>query len=113
MMLTGWRCGEVLGLQWSEVDLAERTARLADTRTGTSIRPLSALACAVIQAQPKVGDGVFASRSGEMPIVGYRKMWLNIANLGDLLADITPHVLRQSRGRPRVKPADDFIAARA
>jgi integrase len=44
---------------------------------------------------------VFASRSGEMPIVGYRKMWLNIANLGDLLADITPHVLRQSRGRLR------------
>jgi hypothetical protein len=63
MMLTGWRCGEVLGLQWSEVDLAERTARLADTRTGTSIRPLSALACAVIQAQPKVGDGVFPQSS--------------------------------------------------
>jgi hypothetical protein len=48
----------------------------------------------VIQSQQRVGDVVFASRSGEMPIVGYRKMWLNIANLGDLLADITPHVLR-------------------
>jgi integrase len=55
----------------------------------------------VIQSQQRIGDVVFASRSGEMPIVGYRKMWLNIANLGDLLADITPHVLRQSRGRPR------------
>jgi integrase len=28
-----------------------------------------------------------------MPIVGYRKMWLRIAKLGD---DITPHVLRHS-----------------
>ena len=34
------------------------------------------------------------SRSGERPIVGYRKMWSRIAKLGDLPADITPHVLR-------------------
>ena len=32
----------------------------------------------------------------ETPIVGYRKMWLRIAALGDLPADITPHVLRHS-----------------
>ena len=38
---------------------------------------------------------VFANRSGEM-IVGYRKMWLRIAKLGDLPADITPHLLRHS-----------------
>jgi hypothetical protein len=36
---------------------------------------------------------VFASRSCETPIVGHRKMWLRIAKLGDLPADITPHVL--------------------
>jgi integrase len=29
-------------------------------------------------------------------IVGYRKMWLRIAKLGDLPADITPPVLRHS-----------------
>jgi len=38
---------------------------------------------------------VFASRSGGL-ISGYRKMWLRIAKLGDLPADITPHVLRHS-----------------
>ena len=96
MILTGWRRGEVLGLRWSEVDLPRRTARLADTKTGASLRPLSELACAVIQSQPRIGDVVFASRSGETPIVGYRKMWLRIAKLGDLPADITPHVLRHS-----------------
>jgi integrase len=47
------------------------------------------------QSQPRSGDLVFASRSGES-IVGYRKMWLRIAKLGDLPADITPHVLRHS-----------------
>ena len=41
-----------------------------------------------------IGDLVFASRSGETPIVGYRKLWLRIAALGDLPARITPHVLR-------------------
>jgi integrase len=56
---------------------------------------LSELACAVIQSQPRIGDIVFASRSGES-IVGYRKMWLRIAALGDLPADITPLVLRHS-----------------
>ena len=96
MILTGWRRGEVLGLRWSEIDLPRRTARLADTKTGASLRPLSELACMVIQSQPRIGDVVFASRSGETPIVGYRKMWLRIAKLGDLPADITPHVLRHS-----------------
>ena len=65
MILTGWRRGEVLGLRWSEVDLPRRTARLADTKTGASLRPLSELACIVIQSQPRIGDVVFASRSGE------------------------------------------------
>ena len=96
MILTGWRRGEVLGLRWSEIDLPRRTARLADTKTGASLRALSELPAAVIQSQPRIGDVVFPSRSGETPIVGYRKMWLRIAKLGDLPADITPHVLRHS-----------------
>ena len=96
MLLTGWRRGEVLALRWFEVDLSRRTARLSDTKTGASLRPLSDAACAVIQSQPRNGDVVFASRFGETPIVGYRKMWLRIAKLCDLPADITPHVLRHS-----------------
>jgi integrase len=69
MILTGWRRGEVLGLRWSEIDLRRRTARLADTKTGATMRPLSQLACEVIQVQPRSGDVVFANRSGG-PIVG-------------------------------------------
>ena len=95
MIITGWRRGEVLGLRWSEVDLPRRTARLTDNKTRASLRA-SGAARAVISAQPRNGDVVFASRSGETPIVGYRKMWLRIANLGDLPVDITPHVLRHS-----------------
>jgi integrase len=95
MALTGWRRGEVLGLRWSEVDLPRRTARLADTKTGASLRAVSQAARAVIDSQPRISDAVFASRSSQS-IVGYRKMWLKLAKLGDLPADITPHVLRHS-----------------
>ena len=89
-------CGERDRQRSASVDLPRRTARLADTKTGASLRPLSEAACAVISTQPRNGDVVFPSRSGERPIVGYRKMWSRIAKLGDLPADITPHVLRHS-----------------
>jgi integrase len=96
MTSTGWRRGEVRGLRWSEIDLPRRTARLADTKTSGSLRALSVAACAVISAQPRNGDLVFVSSLGDMPIVGYRKMWLKITKLADLPADITPDVLRHS-----------------
>ena len=70
MILTGWRRGEVLGLRWSEVDLPRRTARLVDTKTGASLRPLSIAACGVIQSQPMdvpAGDavGLVAEQAGD------------------------------------------------
>ena len=49
LALTGWRSGEALGLRWAEVDLPRRTARLADTKTGESLRPLSHAACDVLR----------------------------------------------------------------
>jgi integrase len=65
MVLTGWRRGEVLGLRWSEIDSPRRTARLADTKTGASLRPLSDAACAMISTQPRNGEVVFPSSSGD------------------------------------------------
>jgi integrase len=73
LALTGWRRGEMLVLKWSEVDLATRTARLADTKTGASLRPLSREACDVL-----------------------REVWLRVAKRAALGADVTPHVLRHS-----------------
>ena len=55
---------------------ARRTARLADTKTGASLRPLSELADAVIQSQPRIGDLVFPSSSGETPL---RRLLENVA----------------------------------
>ena len=95
MILTGWRTGEVLGLRWSEIDLDRRTARLTDTKTGFSMRALPMGACVLLKTLGRTVDLAFPNKAGEM-IVGYRKLWLRIMKLGDLPADITPHVLRHS-----------------
>jgi hypothetical protein len=70
-------------------------ARLADSKTGASLRPLAETRLHRDPVPAKDRRRGFPGRSGE-PIVGYRKMWLRIAKLGDLPTDVTPHVLRHS-----------------
>ena len=98
LALTGWRRGEMLALKWSEVDLVTRTARLEDTKTGASLRPLSCAACDVLRELPRlVGRCVFpASVGADRPMRGFHKVWLRIAVKASLASDVTPHVLRHS-----------------
>jgi integrase len=97
MVLTGWRRGEVLGLRWSEVDLARRTANLADTKTGSSIRPLAEAVCTILREIPRTGEMVFPAPSGDVPMAGFRRVWVRIVHrIAGLPKDVTPHVLRHS-----------------
>jgi integrase len=96
LALTGWRSGEALGLQWSEVDLGRRTARLSDTKTGHSVRPLSRLACNLLHSLTPTGDLVFSATRGDGRMSGFPKLWARIAKLGALPVEITPHTLRHS-----------------
>lgn len=94
LALTGWRSGEALGLRWAEIDLARRTAMLADSKTGRSIRPLS---YAVLGRLPRMaGELVFPATRGDGRMSGFPKLWARITKLGKLPADVTPHVLRHS-----------------
>ena len=98
LALTGWRSGEALELRWAALDFARRTATLADTKTGRSIRPLPYAACEVPKGLPRTTtDRVFpASRGDAATILHLKKFWPRIAKLGGLPADVTPHVLRHS-----------------
>jgi integrase len=98
LALTGWRSGEALALRWSEVDLGRRTATLADSKTGRSLRPLSHAACDVLKSLPRtIGDRVFsATRGGPETALHFKKFWPRIAKLAALPANVTPHVLRHS-----------------
>ena len=94
--LTGFRRGEALSLKWPEIDLARRTATLADTKTGKSIRPLSCAACDVLRGLSRTGELVFPPSRGDGRMTGFPKFWARIAKLGGLPADVTPHILRHS-----------------
>jgi integrase len=96
LALTGWRSGEALGLRWEEIDLTRRTALLADTKTGFSMRPLSQAACDVLGGLSRSGELVFPATRGDGRMTGFRKLWDRITAMGALPADITPHVLRHS-----------------
>jgi integrase len=94
--LTGWRSGEAMGLRWDDVDLARRTALLADTKTGRSMRPLSNAACDVLRNLVRSSELVFPATRGDGPMSGFPKFWGRIAALGGLPASVTPHTLRHS-----------------
>jgi integrase len=97
LALTGWRKGEALALTWSDLDLARRTARLPDTKTGLSIRPLSHAAIDVLRGLPQMTDElVFPATRGNGRMTGLPKLWARIAKLGKLPPDATLHVLRHS-----------------
>lgn len=112
LALTGWRSGEALKLTWNDVDLVRRVARLPDTKTGESVRPLSNLACDILRGLARSGDLVFpatrapvakpgdGAKPAEPPkpgiMTGWPKMWARIAKRAALPNDVTPHVLRHS-----------------
>jgi integrase len=97
LALTGCRPGEVANLKWTEIDIAASVLRLADTKTGPSIRPLGQAARDLISTIPKTNsEFVFpAKRLDERPFAGmkraYRKLFAAAA-----LEGVTPHVLRHS-----------------
>ncbi len=98
LALTGWRSGEALTLRWEYVDLDRRTARLPDTKTGLSVRPLSHAACDVLRSltRGKADTLVFPANRGQGTMAGFPAMFARIIKAGKLPPDVTPHVLRHS-----------------
>ena len=54
ILMTGWRAGEVLSLERAFIDRARSEARLPDTKTGHSVRPLAAQTLALLDSLPRV-----------------------------------------------------------
>jgi integrase len=95
LALTGWRLGEAANLRWADIDAATRTARLSDTKTGESIRPLSHAAIAVIKDLPRSGDLVFSSADGKN-LTALSRTVKRILQTAGLPGDISAHTLRHS-----------------
>jgi integrase len=93
LTLTGWRRGEAETLRWPDVDLSRRTATLAHTKTGRSLRPLASAACEAL-GTAQAGDLVFTFPTGGPLDLG--DVLRRVAALDGLPTDITPHTLRHS-----------------
>jgi integrase len=78
LLLTGARPSEIESLQWSEVDRQGRCLRLAKSKTGYSIRPISVAAADLINAQPKHEKSpfVFPATRGEGHFTNSKKLWV-------------------------------------
>ena len=89
---TGWRRSEPLALKFSDVDLQDRKATLADTKTGRSERLLSRTAVAIIVRQRSLtnGDLVFPSPSARKLAID--RPWSRVRPATDVLL----HTLRHS-----------------
>jgi integrase len=98
LALTGWRSGEALKLRWRDLDPQRRVARLPDTKTGASVRPLSLVSVQEIQklSRGSADDLVFPSTREGVVMSGFPSLFDKIARAGGLPKDITPHVLRHS-----------------
>ena len=76
LILTGQRSGEVLGMQWEELDLNGRLWTLPRERVKNDRRhevPLSAQAIAILESVPRISDRYVFSFNADTPVKGYGK----------------------------------------
>jgi integrase len=97
LALTGWRAGEAFRLRWNDLDLDQSLARLPDTKTGASVRPLSAAARAVLDVIPRVSGNpwVFVGARRGSHLAGVRRLWVAAREAAGL-KDLRLHDLRHS-----------------
>lgn len=98
--LTGCRRGEIEKLRWSEVDIEGSCLRLADTKTGASLRPIGRAAIELLKSLRRSGtEFVFPGSAGDRYFSGLPKGWGRLISLAPLEADfgtLTPHGLRHA-----------------
>ncbi len=76
ILLTGARPSEIEGLKWAEVDTDHRCLRLAESKTGYSIRLLSQAAMDILSVVRRVASPyVFPATRGDGHFTGSKKIW--------------------------------------
>ena len=97
LALTGCRRGEIIGLRWSEVDLEGSCLKLADSKEGTSVRPIGLPVVEFLEARRATCKGtyVFPGQGKDNAFGSFPNHWETLFR-NSYLPDVTPHVLRHS-----------------
>lgn len=112
--LTGCRRDEIAALKWDEVDLEHGCLRLADSKTGKSLRPLGVAAMAVLERIQRVEgtDYVFPAETGDGFFQGYKTPWKHAIAKADL-PGVSPHTLRHTMGSMTISTGEAMAFAGA
>lgn len=97
LALTGCRLGEIVNLQWTEVDEPGSALRFEDSKEGASVRPVGSAAFDVlstIERQKDCPTVLIPARQGKR-FGGMSKGWKRIAKRA-AFEDVTLHTLRHS-----------------
>jgi integrase len=95
--LTGCREGEILSLRWDAVDFERGYLRLADSKTGRSVRPLGAAAAQLLASLPRHAGSpfVFPGVSPSTHLKDIKRLWFAVRFAANLEA-VRMHDLRHS-----------------
>ncbi len=102
LALTGMRSSEVYSLSWERVDMARRSFRLPDSKTGQKVVSFSEEVRELLIEVARLGDGrskwVFPSwdGSGHVARASVGKAWRRIRTKAGLGSDVVVHTLRHS-----------------
>jgi integrase len=97
LILTGCREGEILSLRWDAVDFERGYLRLADTKTGRSVRPLSLSAAELLETLPRLDRNPFVlpgANPGEH-LKEIKRVWYAVRHAAGL-DEVRLHDLRHS-----------------
>lgn len=114
LALTGCREGEILSLRWDAVDFERGFLRLADTKTGRSIRPLGAAAADVLAGLPRDAGSpyVFPGLTAGSHLREIKKVWAAVRHAAKL-DGVRLHDLRHSFGSVSAIGGDSLLVIRA
>lgn len=105
--LTGCRRDEIAGLKWADIDFKHGCLRLAESKTGHSVRPLALAAVLLLEGLPRdaASPFVFPSEHGRTFYQGTKRFWAKVvARAG--LDSVTPHTLRHTLGSTAVSTGE-------
>ena len=97
LMLTGCRCGEIMGLRWEDVHLDRNEIRLRESKTGPRTVPLSPAAARVLIGLPRLGGNpwVVAGAKPGARLTHIHYYWYRVRECAGL-DDVRIHDLRHS-----------------
>ena len=98
LMLTGWRSGEALSLQWERVNFETGEAVLPSTKTGRDVRRLGAFALELLAGLPRINDNphVFAGQGTRALSYAMLRRAFHVACEAAGIADARLHDIRRS-----------------